>query len=50
MQVNLSLRKDQEYIWRVAKAHARDEGITLSQLVAKALLLYCTRNGTMLRE
>lgn len=48
VNVTLFLPKEQEYVWRVAKAHAKEEGISLSKFVTKALLLYCSRGGTLL--
>jgi len=50
VNVNLHIRKGEEYIWKVAKATAEAEKISLSRLVFQALLMYCTRNNTMLRD
>lgn len=41
MNVNVHVQKGKEYIWRVAKAQAKSEGISLSELVTKALVRYC---------
>lgn len=40
MQVNLQLSTEQAYIWRVAKAIAKDEHITLGELVIRSIGLY----------
>lgn len=49
MNVNLHVRKGQEYIWTVAKATAKAEKISLSELVCRAVLTYCTRNNVMMK-
>lgn len=46
MNVNFNLRKEDEYLWRVAKARAKDEGITLSRLVVKALMCYFAKDNS----
>lgn len=49
MNVNLHVQKGMEYVWATAKATAKNEKISLSALVTKAVMLYCTRNNVMLK-
>lgn len=40
-QVGLHVKPENRYLWRVAKAVAKAQGITLSQLVHQAVQDYC---------
>lgn len=43
--VNLYLRKGDDHIWRVAKALAKEQQISLSELVARAVIEYLKKSN-----
>jgi hypothetical protein len=49
VNVNLHIQKGKEYVWATARATAKSEKISLSELVTRAVIRYCTRNNVMLR-
>jgi hypothetical protein len=43
MNVNFRLRKGHEYLWKIAKAKAKEEKISLGELMTRALIDYCVK-------
>lgn len=41
--VTIHIRKGDEYIWRVIKAHAKDQNMTVSSFVMLAAIAYVTK-------
>jgi hypothetical protein len=49
VNVNFRLRKGHEYLWRLAKAVAKAEKISLGELMTRALIDYCTKSNALPR-